>query len=270
MNRRNFIRVLLNTIKSIAILSLMPDLASSATSEPPGMHYKPLNGQSLREIARQKKHHGPDGFVNPLGPGHDGRLWQVMRWKLFQTNRFKPYFAQQQVNPVTVDWQAIRRHRGFSITYLKHSTVMIKDIDSSIIVDPVFGDIFWFIKDFTPLEFDPAEIPEPRHVLITHGHYDHLDKPSLASLSKHTHIVTPVGYNEIFNDLGMKNRTQLDWYDTYRNGELEITLLPCNHWTMRNPILGPNRSLWGSYLLKTAGGYTIYVSGDTAYFDGFE
>ncbi len=38
---------------------------------------------------------------------------------------------------------------------------------------------------------------------------------------------------------------------------------------MRNPLTGPNRSLWGSYIIKTAGGYTIYISGDSAYFDGF-
>jgi len=61
----------------------------------------------------------------------------------------------------------------------------------------------------------------------------------------------------------------MDWYDTIHDGGQEITLLPCNHWTMRNPFVGPNRSLWGSYLIKTTGGFTIYISGDTAYFDGF-
>ena len=68
----------------------------------------------------------------------------------------------------------------------------------------------------------------------------------------------------------MKNRTALDWFDFFDDGRLKITLLPCNHWTMRNPLTGPNRSLWGSYLIRTASGYTIYISGDTAYFDGFE
>ena len=38
---------------------------------------------------------------------------------------------------------------------------------------------------------------------------------------------------------------------------------------MRNPIVGPNRSLWGSYLIKSASGPVIYISGDTAYFDRF-
>lgn len=78
-----------------------------------------------------------------------------------------------------------------------------------------------------------------------------------------------MGYNDVFNDLGMNRRTQMDWFDTYKDGKLEITLLPCNHWTMRNPLVGPNRSLWGSFLVKTASGPTIFISGDTAYFDGF-
>ena len=39
---------------------------------------------------------------------------------------------------------------------------------------------------------------------------------------------------------------------------------------MRNPIAGPNRSLWGSYMIKTAAGPTIYLSCDNAYFDGFK
>ncbi|MCP4668666.1 MAG: MBL fold metallo-hydrolase, partial [Deltaproteobacteria bacterium] len=32
---------------------------------------------------------------------------------------------------------------------------------------------------------------------------------------------------------------------------------------------GPNRSLWGSFLIKTAAGPTVFISGDTAYFEGF-
>ena len=82
--------------------------------------------------------------------------------------------------------------------------------------------------------------------------------------------MSPLGYDDIFEDLSMRNRTPLDWFDSFNDGRLKITLLPCNHWTMRSPITGPNRSLWGSYLIRLASGYTIYISGDTAYFDGFE
>ncbi|UCE53558.1 MAG: MBL fold metallo-hydrolase [Desulfobacterales bacterium] len=273
MSRRHFIRKMLAAIKSMALLSLLSHTSLSNAAGNSGsdrLHYKPLNGRSLRNIARKKHHHGSENFVNPLGPEHRGRFWQVMRWKLFHENRFKISLTEQRMVPVSIDWKPIRRHRGFSLTFVKHACLMIKDLDRHLLVDPVFSDIIWFIKDFTPLQFDLNHMPQPDHVLITHGHYDHLDTPSLGRLNPSTHIITPLGYKEIFQDLDLQHRTQLDWYDTYRDDNRTITLLPCNHWTMRNPLSGPNHSLWGSYLIKTASGYTIYISGDTAYFDGFE
>jgi N-acyl-phosphatidylethanolamine-hydrolysing phospholipase D len=254
----------------LSCMSKPTTLALASEPEPQSLPYKPLNGRSLRDIARAKEHHNSGGFVSPIGLARDGRFWELMKWKLFSTNQFKKFFDEEQVIPVSIDWQPIREHSGTSITFLKHASVLIKDKERCILVDPVFSEIFWFIKDFSPLTFDPREIPRPQHVLITHGHYDHLDTPSLSTLDKTTHVISPLGYNEIFSDLGMQNRTRLDWYESYNDGRMQITLLPCNHWTMRNPLTGPNRSLWGSYLIRTSSGYTIYISGDTAYFDGFE
>ncbi|HKI49127.1 MAG TPA: MBL fold metallo-hydrolase, partial [Desulfobacteria bacterium] len=37
-----------------------------------------------------------------------------------------------------------------------------------------------------------------------------------------------------------------------------------------NPLTGPNKNLWGSYLIRTKTGPTIFISGDTAYFKGFK
>jgi len=264
---------MINSLQSMLILSHTPKLSFSADSPDSGpqpLHYKPLNGRSLRDIARAKEHHNSEGFVNPIGLGRDGRFWEVMKWKLFSENKFKKYYADEQITPVTIDWGPIREHSGSSLTFLKHASVLIKDVDRYILVDLVFSQIFWFIEDFTPLKFDPRTIPRPQHVLITHGHYDHLDKKSLASLNNSTHVISPLGYADIFEDLSMKNRTPLDWFDSFDDGKLKITFLPSNHWTMRSPIAGPNRSLWGSYLIRLASGYTIYLSGDTAYFDGFE
>lgn len=273
MTRRNFIRNLLMTLKGWVIFSLMPSTASSAVSadsEKDLLHYKPLNGRMLRDIVRAREHHGSEGFINPVGLGRQGRFWQIMKWKFFSQNRFRKFYDDEPVTPITIDWETVKNHQHTSITFLKHASVVINDRGRFIMVDPVYSDIFWFIKDYSPLNFDPRTIPEPQHVLITHGHYDHLDIESLGYLKKNTHIVTPLGYDQHFSELGMTNRTRLDWYEKYSDGKQEITLLPCNHWTMRNPISGPNRSLWGSYLIKTSSGYTIYISGDTAYFDGFE
>ncbi|MCG8375619.1 MAG: MBL fold metallo-hydrolase, partial [Chlorobiales bacterium] len=126
------------------------------------------------------------------------------------------------------------------------------------------------IKDFSPLDFDPARIPAPDHILITHGHYDHLSTDSLESFAPDSHLITPLGYDSVFEDLGMTNRTRLDWFDTFTDGPLKVTLLPCNHWTMRSPLAGPNRSLWGSFLVRAEGGPTVFFSGDAAWFQGYE
>jgi N-acyl-phosphatidylethanolamine-hydrolysing phospholipase D len=272
MYRRQFIKRLFEWSKAAFLLGLFPSLLfpkNLNASERIGPMNTQLKGLSLREIARRKLHHGNGRFVNPFNSKAHGNMWRVISWKLFHENRFKTFYDQEPTVPVSIDWGPIRRHKGLSVTFLKHAGVMIKDLDQYLLVDPVFFDLFWFIRDFTPFEFDINEMPKSDHVLITHGHYDHLDKPSLASLEKDTHVITPLGYDEIFNDLEMNKRTQLDWFDTYTQEKLEITLLPCNHWTMRNPLTGPNRSLWGSFLIKTASGQTIFIGGDAAYFDGF-
>lgn len=250
---------------------LLPRLARAAAQPgSPARHYRPLNGNNLREMAQRKMHHGKGVFLNPMGIGRDKRFWQVLSWKLFHKNAYGDFLDDQPTTPVTIDWQPVKSHRGVSVTFIKHSTLLIKDLDKVLLIDPVFDGIFWFIKDYSPLAFDLADMPQPDHVLITHGHYDHLDKPSLAALNPGTHVISPLGYDSEIESVGMHQRIQLDWYGRYTDGRREITCLPANHWTMRNPLVGPNRSLWGGYLIKTAGGPTIYISGDSAYFDGFE
>jgi L-ascorbate metabolism protein UlaG (beta-lactamase superfamily) len=217
----------------------------------------------------KKIHHGKNRFVNPFNSVNLRNPWRMIQWKLFSKNHFKAFYKQERAVPVSINWKQVADKRGLSITFIRHACVMLKDMDKYILVDPVFFGIPGWFKDFSPLASDIKEMPPPDYVLITHGHYDHLDKVSLASLGKDTHVITPLGYNDVFNDLTMNRRTQLDWLDTFIEGKLEITLLPCNHWTMRNPLVGPNRSLWGSFLIKTAEGFTIYISGDTGYFEGF-
>jgi len=269
ISRRRFMSRLFKMLSTTLAASVFPSVVHAGVKTPK-MHYRPLNGDNLRELALKKFHHDQNGFHSPMGIPRDGRLRQVISWKLFHGNEYRDFLDEQPISPVSIDWEPIKAHRGVSVTFIKHATLMIKDIDRYLLIDPVFNDIFWFIKDYTPLAFSLDEMPRPDHVLITHGHYDHLDLPSLSALNNGTHVVSPLGYDKEFDAVGMMHRTRLDWYDSFNDGKREITFLPANHWTMRNPIVGPNHSLWGGYLIKTAGGPVIYVSGDSAYFDGFE
>ena len=269
MTRRVFIKKLCSAGGSALFLNMLrPAGSRSEDMHPDEFSWKAKN-MRLREMAERKLHHGNERFLNPFSKITHGNPLRVLRWKLFGKNRFDQFYSQEPVFPVKVDWHVIDKHNDLSITFLKHSTLIIKDGRDYIYIDPVFSKIFRFIDDFTPLQFDIRTLPQPRHLLITHGHYDHLHKPSLAHFQKQTHVITPLGYQSIFKDLEMPNHNQFDWFDTVTHGNREITLLPCHHWTMRNPFTGPNTSLWGSFLIKTSSGPTIYVSGDTAYFDRF-
>lgn len=261
--------------KAMVLFQMVPGCMAKAAIEAGSTgnrHYKRLAGTTLRTLAENKVHHGGNGrFVNPLSGAHrKKRLGELLQWKFFSRNEYRSHLDDQPVTPVRVDWDGLERSDGVSVTFIKHASVLIKDMDRYLIVDPVFNDIFWFIRDFSPLDFDVREMPPVDHILITHGHYDHFDRESLALFDAGTHVISPLGYDHLLDDLAMTNRNHLDWYQTYSDGDRKITLLPCNHWTMRNPFVGPNRALWGSYVIETAGGKTIYVSGDTAFFDGFE
>ncbi len=275
MSRRNFNRQGIAGLASAVLFSMLPLLTSRASLS--GRSRNGTAGRlpgplSLREIAARKLHHTQEGiYLNPLGEWHRRRRFgKLIQWKLFSRNGYSRYLDEQPVSRVNTDWRPVIEHDGLSVTFIKHASVMIKTADRYLLVDPVFHKIFWFIDDFTPIGFDLEKIPQPDHLLITHGHYDHLDLPTLRRLAPNSHLISPLGYSDVFEGIGMRNRTALDWYDVYRDGNISITLLPCNHWTMRTPIQGPNRALWGSYLITTASGHTIYLSGDTAWFEGFD
>jgi len=136
MERRRFIQKLLTLFKTLFLMSAMPLPSGSMTmgsETPDGLHYQPLNGRSLRELALKKMHHGDGLFINPVGIPRKGRFRQLMTWKLFSENRFKKDLKDQPINPVSVDWDTIRGYRGVSVTFLKHASLMIKDIDLAII-----------------------------------------------------------------------------------------------------------------------------------------
>ena len=230
----------------------------------------PMPDISVDQIIRHKIHHGKNRFINPFEPQAYVKPTSILKWKLFSKNHFKPLYQKERITPIHLDKHAFHTRDNLSITFINHGCVLINDKGTKILIDPVFFGISSWIKNFTPLAFNPLDLPKPNHILITHGHYDHLDRKTIACFANGTNITTPLGYSKLLKEIGVRQHNQLDWFDTLSDGWLKITLLPCHHWTMRNPLIGPNRDLWGAYLIQTTSGPTIFCSGDTAYFNGFK
>lgn len=273
MTRRGYIQKMAQAFQAAMAWNLLagcslPRMTNPGTAKS-DLHYRPLHGRRLFDLVQAKIHHGRERFLNPFSNLDRRNSLRVLRWKLFSTNSHRQHYTSEPVRPVNIDWQSIRTGNDLSVTLIKHAGLLIKDQDTYLLIDPVFQKIFWFIDDFTPLNGDLKDMPKIDHLLLTHGHYDHIDVDSLAQLDPSTHTILPLGYHDIFDSLGMHNRHHLDWFETYHANGQEIIFIPCNHWTMRNPFIGPNTGLWGSYIIRTKSRATIYIAGDTGYFDGF-
>jgi len=253
---------------AIACAGCLPQQPSRAS----GVSERNIEMEDMESFARQRLHHAGETFINPFAsePVHRRSLGQILRWKLFSGNPYRKEYERERVVPVKIDWSRVSFSHSTSVTWIAHASVLVAENGSRVLVDPVLFGLFWPVRDFSPLVFDEADLPDIEAVLVTHGHYDHLDIPSLKALAPRTGLfVVPLGYADLLRRNGIDRVRELDWYDTVRTAGFEVTFLPANHWTMRNIVEGPNRALWGSYLVKTAAGKTIYISGDTAYFEGF-
>jgi len=222
----------------------------------------------LESLSREKRHHREGGFINPwLQEEKAGNILRLLEWKLGDN----PWSEAKKKRPVF----PVRRPdidrilgNGDSVTYLGHGTLWIRLQKQNIMTDPVFGDIVYFIRRRTPFPIPPGELPPMQVVLISHSHYDHLDKESIRQLGSEALYLTPLGYKDWFADVIPGARVvELDWFETYTLGGVQYRLLPAQHWTKRTPRDTIKR-LWGSWLIESAG-RKVFFGGDSGYFHGF-
>jgi L-ascorbate metabolism protein UlaG (beta-lactamase superfamily) len=102
-------------------------------------------------------------------------------------------------------------------------------------------------------------------VLVTHSHYDHLDMPTLERIG--APVVGGLGMERFCRDRHLF-ATELQWWDTTTVRGVRITFVPAHHWSRRS-LFDTNRLLWGGFVIEGSSA-TLYHSGDTAWFEGFE
>ncbi len=165
--------------------------------------------------------------------------------------------------------------KGIRFSFVGHASWLIQTGGQNILVDPVWSERASPFRFAGPKRVnDPgiafAALPPIDCVLVSHGHYDHLDVATLSRLAKafSPRVITPLG-----NDRTMKasDRTiraeAFDWHDRVElNGGLAVTLVPTRHWSARG-LFDRNQCLWASFVLETEVG-KIYIVGDSGYGSG--
>ena len=161
------------------------------------------------------------------------------------------------------------------VTNAGHSSLLIHMDGYRILTDPVYEAK---ISSVGPTRFneeipiDPTELRDIDVVVISHNHYDHLNKYSIKTIhSEVSRFIVPLGVGAQLEKWGVPREkiTELDWWDSYDFDEkLTITSTPSQHFSGRG-LTDRNKTLWTSYVIATLD-HNIYFSGDSGYFDGFK
>ena len=162
-----------------------------------------------------------------------------------------------------------------SLYRLGHSTLLLKLRGEFWLTDPVFAERASPFRRVGPKRFHAPpialdDLPPLRGVILSHDHYDHLDRDTVLALAATTGVfVTTLGVGDRLIEWGIdaKKVRQLDWWQSIDIDGVTLTATPAQHFSGRSLFDG-NSTLWASWVI-VADDLRVFFSGDTGYFDGF-
>jgi L-ascorbate metabolism protein UlaG (beta-lactamase superfamily) len=196
-----------------------------------------------------------------LGRGR-GRMRFLDHLNVPPAARFKPDLGNWENEELAAVW-------------IGHATVLLRIGGMTIITDPVLsnrvGVGLGLVTGGPRRHIAPAlsvrELPPIDLILISHAHFDHLDRPTLAKLPKRTPVIAAHHTHDLIRDLGFRNITELRWGESTRLGELNLTARQVRHWGART-FYDSHRG-FNAYFIESARHRVLY-GGDTAYHDYFK
>jgi L-ascorbate metabolism protein UlaG (beta-lactamase superfamily) len=158
---------------------------------------------------------------------------------------------------------------GLRFVWLGHSSVLVELDRKRILIDPVFSDRASFFSWAGPKRFQPPpirarDLPAIDAVLISHDHYDHLDKPTIMDIAeKAASFHVPLGVAALLKSWGVPASKiyEYAWWDEHEVNGITIAATPARHFSGRG-LFDRNRTLWCSWVVSR-NGRKVFHSGDT-------
>jgi len=202
-------------------------------------------------------------------------LLKVARWKLglgpqdrnsAQNCAAKPF----KMDVVAPNLEAIHSPPSGAVvaTWLGHSTFLLQIGGRNYLTDPIIGancsplPLRRFERK-SPFGIAVKDLPEIDGILISHDHYDHLDRDSLLSLGQTINVFCPPGVGALLRRWGLECVRELSWGECVQDGGVSITSVPAQHGSGRG-LFRRNCTLWCGWLAEHEGRKAMFL-GDTGY-----
>jgi len=260
-NRRQFLRIFFSFI--ITLVSLKYYRIVKAMNSLPYHHLEDGTFRNLPGSPKRQKYKSSGNFFSFFYKG-------IIKREMFGQKEIPDYIPSDHI--ITQEDALKQFHQNtnnISITWLGHAAFLIKLGGQNILTDPFLsktaGPFGIGPNRYTPAGIKISNLPGINSILISHNHYDHLDTKTLLKIKNKRKItvICPLKLNKIIYSLGYKNVVELDWYQSKKILNFEITALPAYHWSRRlNQKY--NSTLWNGYLINYAT-KKIYFTGDTAF-----
>ena len=169
---------------------------------------------------------------------------------------------------------AVVERGKIAVTFIGHSTFVLRTSDAVIITDPVFTTHAGPFGRLGPRRVRPPaipleDLPAIDVALVSHSHYDHLQPSSLRAIARRGSpaFVTSLGLRPYLEGLGLPRVTDLDWWEATDVGGARVTGVPAQHFSARTPW-DRNRTLWSGFVVES-GDATVYFAADSGYCPAF-
>ena len=166
------------------------------------------------------------------------------------------------------------RESGVRLTFINHATFLIQTGGYNILTDPIYS------HRCSPVSFaGPARVHKPAIpfeklpkidvIVISHDHYDHLDRPTLARLIERDNPRIYVGLGVAARFDPSERVVELDWWESVPvENNFLLTFAEVQHFSGRT-LTDRNSTLWGAFVLEV-GDKKIYFGGDSGYADHYK
>jgi L-ascorbate metabolism protein UlaG (beta-lactamase superfamily) len=233
---------------------------------------------SAPKTGQTKSHHTKDGFRN-IHITDDPRFSDFLKWRWNRLGKDIPGPEDYNFPLAKNDPEFLRSNtEKVTLTWIGHATVLLQLKGKNILTDPHFSERASPVQWAGPKRVVPPGIPfqelPPIHlVVISHDHYDSLDKQSIVQLhqregGRKTLFLVPLGLKSWFEGLGIRRVIELDWWDRREEADLNITAVPLQHWSQRG-LFSRNKTLWAGWVIQ-ASDFRFFFAGDTGYAPHFK